>query len=172
MSKLKSYALAAVLVAVYAVIAQVYIPFPIVPLTFQCFTVALGGYVLGWRIGLISTLLYIGIGAVGLPVFSGFRGGVAVLLSPTGGFIWGFILLSILCGLGKNKKRLVAFTLGLLGLICCNAFGALQFFIVNGDKVLRAFVTACVPYMAKDALLLWAAASLSPSITAALLRKR
>lgn len=172
MSKMKSYAFAAVLVAVYAIVAQVYVPFPVVPLTFQCFSIALGGYVSGWRIGLISTLIYIGIGAVGLPVFSGFRGGAAVLLSPTGGFIWGFILLSILCGFGKSKKRLTAFTLGLLGLVCCNAFGVLQFFIVSGDKALCAFAATCVPYMVKDALLLWAAICLSPSITAAFLRKR
>lgn len=172
MSKLKGYALAAVLVAIYMLIAQVSLPFFIVPLTFQCFAIALGGYVTGWRTGLISTLIYIGVGAVGLPVFSGLRGGAAVLLSPTGGFIWGFIILAALCGLGRDKSKPVAFALGALGLVCCNVLGAVQFYIVEGGSALNSFITACAPYMIKDVMLLWVAVSISPSIKKALLRKK
>ena len=171
MSKLKSYALAAVLAAVYAVIAQITIPFPLVPLSFQCFAIALGGYAFGCRIGLISTALYIGIGAVGLPVFSGFRGGAEVLFGPTGGFIWGFILLALFCGFGKNKKRSAAFVLGMVGLIFCNALGVLQFSLL-GKSGITAFILTSAPYILKDAFLLWVAISLAPTVSASVLRKR
>lgn len=172
MSRIKASALAAVLAAVYAIIAQVAIPFPGVPLTFQCFAVALGGYVLGWRIGLMSTVLYIAIGAVGLPVFSGFRGGIEALLGATGGFIWGFAVLSVLCGLGRGKKRLASFSLGLLGLICCHAIGVLQFSLVTGSAPVSSFLVASAPYIIKDALLLWVAITISPSIYRAIFHKR
>lgn len=62
-----------------------------IPITFQTFIIAFTGYMLGSRNGVKATLIYILLGVVGLPVFSGFKGGVGVLLSITGGYIVGFI---------------------------------------------------------------------------------
>ncbi|MCA5010971.1 biotin transporter BioY, partial [Clostridioides difficile] len=67
--------------AVLAVISQLSIPMPTgVPITIQIFGVALIGTVLGWKLGFLATLIYILLGAVGLPVFSNFRGGIQFLL--------------------------------------------------------------------------------------------
>ena len=126
---------------------------------------------MGWRIGFVSAALYVGIGAVGLPVFSGVRGGVEALIGPTGGFIWGFLLLALFCGLGANKKPLPALALGLAGLVLCNALGFVQFAILNGGGA-EAFAVTTVPYVIKDAILLWVALTLAPSISRAVLRKR
>jgi biotin transport system substrate-specific component len=76
---------------VTALAAQVRIPLPFtpVPLTGQTFGVLLSGAVLGWRRGLGSQVLYLAVGASGLPVFAG-GGGVAYLLGPTAGYLWSF----------------------------------------------------------------------------------
>ncbi len=172
MSKVKKLALTAVLSALYAIIAQIAIPFPGVPLTLQCFAVALGGYVFGWRIGLFSTMLYIVIGAVGLPVFSSFRGGIEAIVGPTGGFIWGFCLLAVFCGLAKGKDKATAISLGMAGLTLCHFLGTAQFCLVTGGNALTAFIAASLPYILKDALLLCLAHSLSAPISKAIFRKR
>ena len=79
--------LAALFTAVTAVLSQTAIPTPFdVPLTLQTFAVALCGYTLGIKWGLASILTYILLGTAGVPVFSGFRGGVQVLFGATGGF--------------------------------------------------------------------------------------
>ena len=90
---------AALFTAITAVLSQTAIPTPFdVPLTLQTFAVALCGYVLGVKWGLASIAAYILLGTVGVPVFSGFRGGVQVLFGATGGFIFGFLFLTGLCG--------------------------------------------------------------------------
>ena len=76
--------LAGMFAAVMAVISQLSIPMPTgVPVTIQVFGVALVGAVLGWRLGLCSMLVYILIGAVGLPVFANFGGGIKSLVGLT-----------------------------------------------------------------------------------------
>ena len=80
--------LAGMFAAVLAVISQLSIPTPAgVPVTIQVFGVALVGAVLGWKLGLCSVLVYILIGAAGLPVFANFGGGIRSLIGLTGGYI-------------------------------------------------------------------------------------
>jgi biotin transport system substrate-specific component len=72
--------------AVMAVISQISLPMPTgVPITIQVFGIALIGTVLGWKLGGLATIVYILLGAIGLPVFSSFRGGVQVLAGMAGG---------------------------------------------------------------------------------------
>ena len=87
--------LCSLLAALTAICAWIAIPLPGISFTMQTFAVLLTLGLLGGRWGSISILLYLLLGIVGLPVFSGFRGGAAALLDPTGGFIWGFPV----CGL-------------------------------------------------------------------------
>ena len=88
--------LCAVMAAVTAVCAQISIPMPSgVPVTLQTFAVPLTGYLLGMKYGLISVAVYILLGAAGVPVFTGFRGGIGTIAGPTGGFIVGFLLMVI-----------------------------------------------------------------------------
>lgn len=92
--------------AVLAVMSQIAIPMPSgVPMTLQTFAVALAGAVLGWKLGALSALVYLLLGAAGVPVFSGMSGGLGVLLGKTGGFIFGFIFMALLCGLGAAQKN-------------------------------------------------------------------
>ena len=89
--------LAGMFAAVLAVISQLSIPTPAgVPVTIQVFGVALVGAVLGWKLGLCSVLVYILIGAAGLPVFANFGGGIRSLIGLTGGYIWAWPVMAVL----------------------------------------------------------------------------
>ena len=84
--------------AVLAVLSILQIPMPSgVPITLQTFAVALCGYVLGARKGLLSVALYLLIGFMGLPVFTGMTSGIGKLFGFTGGFLYGFLFLVFFC---------------------------------------------------------------------------
>jgi len=77
---------------------RVVLPWSPVPITLQTFTVLLAGVVLGKRWGAISQALYLGIGALGMPWFTGYKSGLQALAGPTGGYLIGFILAALLIG--------------------------------------------------------------------------
>ena len=120
------------------------------PFTMQTFGVFLTLLLLGARDGAIAIALYILLGAMGAPVFSGFNGGMGALLGPTGGYIVGFLLICPIYGLlCRNKAGLWAKALALfLGLLACYAFGTLWFVKVYGDTkgpiTLLAALSKCV----------------------------
>lgn len=152
--KVQSMAVTALITAAIAVLSIIQIPMPSgVPITLQTFAVAFAGYLLGAKKGTVSILLYIGIGAVGLPVFSGMKGGVSALAGPTGGFIWGFIFFALLCGLkNKSEKKYLPLLLGLIGLVICHALGALQYALLTTRPYFESVVLVCVPYLLKDGI--------------------
>lgn len=138
--------------AILAVLSQISVPVPMgVPVTLQTFAVALTGVVLAWKFGTISTLIYVLLGAVGVPVFAGFKGGAQVLVNYTGGFIWGFIVMTFLCGIGiQMKNKLIGMSLGFIGLAICHLFGVLQFMVVMNRGFKESFLLASAPYLMKD----------------------
>lgn len=145
--------------AVLSVLSILAIPMPSgVPLTLQTFAVALCGYVLGAKRGVATVFIYIVLGAVGMPVFSGMHGGISWLVGYTGGFLWGFIFLSVLCGAAMSTRRkLCRVILSGIGLTLCHAIGVLQFAIVAETSLKVAFVTVSAPYLIKDVISLMGA---------------
>ena len=86
--------------AVLAVISQISLPMPTgVPITIQVFGVALVGAVLGSRLGTTATLVYVLLGAIGLPIFANFSGGISSIVGVTGGYIWAWPIMTWLCGI-------------------------------------------------------------------------
>ena len=81
--------------ALIAVCSFIALPFFLIPITMQTYGIYFALFFLGGRAGFISVLLYVAIGAVGLPVFSGFSGGIARLFDAGGGFIWGFLIAAL-----------------------------------------------------------------------------
>ena len=140
------------LAAVLSILSQISIPMPSgVPVTLQTFAVALTGFILAWKLGAASTLVYILVGAVGVPVFSGFKGGVQVLLNYTGGFIWGFIIMVILCGIAATRtNKVIVALLSMAGLAICHLFGIIQFMFVMKMGFVESFLMASAPYIIKD----------------------
>ena len=153
-NRLQKMVIVGVFAAVMAVLSQISVPLPTgVPVTLQTFAVALCGYVLGAPMGCLALAVYLALGAVGLPVFAGFSGGIGALAGMTGGFLWGFLLMGLLCGLGASqRKRWLALALGLAGLAVCDLCGALQFSLVTSTSLPQAFLTACLPYLSKDVI--------------------
>ena len=96
-------ALAGLFAALTAVGAQVSIPIGPVPITLQTFFILLSGMIGGAVIGFLSQLIYVLLGAIGLPVFAGFRGGVVAILGPTGGYIISFPLAALASGFFFHK---------------------------------------------------------------------
>ena len=140
----------ALFVAIISVLAQISIPISIVPITMQIFAIALCGYMLSLNSAITTVCIYILLGAVGAPVFATFNGGFHVLLNYTGGFLWGFIPLVILCALCKNKTSI---PLGILGVIICHLVGIIQYSIVSKTSVWLSFIVASLPYILKDIIL-------------------
>lgn len=155
--------LAALFTAVIAVLSQTAIPTPFdVPLTLQTFAVALCGYTLGIKWGVASVAAYILLGAVGVPVFSGFKGGAQVLFGATGGFIFGFLFLTLLCGTADViKNKYIKCLPGFLGIAVCHLLGTAQYALLYKMGFVPAFLLVSSPYLIKDVLSVAAAFFLS-----------
>lgn len=142
-----------VMAALLAVMSQITIPLPFgIPFTLQTFAVALCGYLLGPASGTAAVGVYLVLGAVGVPVLAGFCGGLGFFAGVTGGFLWGFLPMALLCGLGvRSGKAVTALLLGGLGLAVCHLAGSFQFGLVSGTGFFEAFLTASAPFLIKDA---------------------
>jgi len=91
----------------------IYLPFTPVPITTQVLTVLLSGLFLGSRWAAISQIIYISIGVMGFPVFSGFKNGIVALAGPTGGYIIGFIAAAFISGyIYENSEKYSGNTAG------------------------------------------------------------
>ena len=97
-----------------------------------------------------SLNVYLLLGGVGAPVFASFNGGFHVLLSYTGGFLWGFIPLVLLCSVSKNKMSI---PLGVLGVFACHLIGTLQYSLVSKTNIWLSFIAASLPHILKDVIL-------------------
>lgn len=157
--------------AIIAICSWISIP-TAVPFTLQTFAVFFILSLFGGRKGTITIAVYILIGLAGLPVFSGFKGGPAVLLGPTGGYIVGFLITGILFILitkifGESHK-VVAISL-LLGLAACYTFGTIWFIKLysaeNGAISAFTALSWCVfPFVIPDIIKLVLAMGLSDRI--------
>lgn len=87
--------------AITCILAPFSVPIPIspVPISLTNLVLLISVYVLGWKDATVSFLIYLLIGAAGLPVFSGFAGGLGKIAGPTGGYLVGFIFMTIIAGL-------------------------------------------------------------------------
>jgi len=139
---------------IIAICAWLTVP-AVVPFTMQTFGVFFALLFLGGKRGTASIALYIILGAVGLPVFSGFSCGTGYILGATGGYILGFLITGIIYiifeKIGKSTKMAI-FSL-ILGLLACYAFGTLWFSIYKEDMSFIPALSVCVvPFIIPDLL--------------------
>ncbi|MBQ9253009.1 MAG: biotin transporter BioY [Clostridia bacterium] len=155
-------------IALIAVCSWISVPMTI-PFTLQTFAVCLVTGLLGLKLGLWSVGGYILLGAIGVPVFSGFRGGLGALLGTTGGYIVGFLFTALVVGLAVRRfgRKLWPLILSMaVGILLCYAFGTAWFMIVyaraTGPISLGTALGWCVfPYLIPDAVKLTLAALLT-----------
>ncbi|MCL2057891.1 MAG: biotin transporter BioY, partial [Oscillospiraceae bacterium] len=151
---IRDICLIGVFAAIIAVMSQLRIPMPYgVPMTLQTLAVPLAGIVLGAKKGALATLVYILLGAVGAPVFSGFTGGIGVVIGMTGGFILSFPLMALVAGLAESKKSIVWLASGLVAGAAINYLcGALWFSLVMSSSIITAFAACVQPFILTDVI--------------------
>lgn len=139
-------------------------PFSLVPITGQTLAVMLTGSILSVRQAYWSMLAYLLIGAVGVPVFSGFSGGIGVLLGPTGGYLIGYLpgvmLIALLKGQNNNLCSLaLANSIGGIGIVY--VLGITWLNLVTGIGFQKAIMTGALPFIPGDILKVIAATIIS-----------
>lgn len=136
--------------------AQVRLPVPFspVPVTAQVFVVLLFGLIFGKEIGVGSQLFYVGLGGMGLPLFSGLSGGFAALAGPTGGYILGFLPAVYLVGWLSERFKLTRLTeiflAGFAGLVVIYFFGSLQLSLFLNSGLMETVALGVVPFIWVD----------------------
>lgn len=160
--RLRWLLLSAIFAAITAVLSQLTIPLPLIPITGQTLAVGLTATILGSRYGTLAMLIYVALGAAGLPVFTEASGGLHVLFGKSGGYIIGFVLTAYVSGLYLEKTRftltnaIIANIIGMFITLACGsiqlkyvldipwdkaiAFGATPFIVVGVIKAVLASV--------------------------------
>ena len=147
------------------------LPFSPIPLSLTHLPVFLSLYLLGWRSGTISYLIYLLIGLIGMPVFSGFAGGLGKLAGPTGGYLLGFIFMTVISGMiiEKTNGRFLPSIIGMaFGNIIVYLFGTGWLCLQMNLGLKEGFVLGVIPYIPGDLLKIIAAALAGPYLKKAL----
>lgn len=158
MNKTLPFVRSALCAAVIAVCAWLTVP-SVVPFTMQTFAVFLTLWVLGGGYGTLAIAVYLLLGAVGVPVFAGFKGGIGALLGTTGGYLIGFLVTGGIYALAQKlfgTRLWVRIAALVIGLLACYAFGTAWFCIVyartNGAIGVGTALSWCVlPFLLPDA---------------------
>ena len=155
-NKVQRIAIIAIAAAFMAISSQLTIPLPLVPLTLQTLSVGIIATVLKPVDSLFSILVYLVLGAIGLPVFAGGAAGFGVILGPTGGFLIGFLIqaqqVAQLCNLAPVIKstsgKITLFILAnIIGTIWCLAMGTVWLAIAGGLSLQAGFNAGFLPFI-------------------------
>lgn len=145
----------ALVAAIMCILAPASIPlgFTLIPITLGTFAVLMAGIILGRTRGTICVLIYILLGAVGLPIFSGYTGGIQKILGPTGGYLWGYLFLVWITGFFvehfKGKWYMCAIG-SVLGVAFCYFFGTIWMMISLNMTFWQAFAQGVAPFVVFD----------------------
>lgn len=143
----------ALMAALMCVLCPVSVPIGPIPISLSILVILLTVYVLGtWR-ALVSYTVYLLLGVVGMPVFSGFQGGLAKLAGPTGGYLAGFWLMILVAGIimEKGKRNLLLTILGMLvGVAIDYAVGTAWFVFQTESTVVHALDVCVYPFIPFD----------------------
>lgn len=162
-SNLYKLVLTGIFAAVVAVCSWISIPLPFtqVPINLAILGVLLAGGLLGSKYGALSLIIYILLGAVGVPVFAGFGAGLGTLVGPTGGYIVGYVLCAAVAGLGASSSaaskiskhpslRLAAFMA--LGVAACYTFGTIWYVLLMKTSLWVGLISCVFPFIPLDAI--------------------
>ena len=135
----------AIFASITAILAQISIPLPFstVPLTMQVFAVTISGIILGAKKGLISQLIYVTLGAIGMPVFAGMSGGMGMVFGYTGGFIISFPIMA---------------------LVINYSIGTLWYSFVAGVGIVQGFTVCVAPFLIADIIKICLATTIGISV--------
>ncbi|MBP3305913.1 MAG: biotin transporter BioY [Oscillospiraceae bacterium] len=150
--KIYTLTVTAVMTAVTCILAPISISIGTIPISFTNLAIYLSLFLLGWKIGTVSVVVYLLIGLTGIPVFSGFTGGVAKLVGPTGGYLIGFIPMAVVAGLviEKTNNRFLQFAGMVAGTAIAYALGTAWYCVVMNSGVVAALSVCVFPFIPVD----------------------
>lgn len=175
-NRTKSIAFCGLSIALITVCAWITVPFGPVPFTLQTFAMTFVLLALKPKEAVASIVLYVLIGAIGLPVFSSMKGGFAALAGPTGGFIWGFVIGAIVAAVllavfekkGGKRPIYVEVIAAVIFLVICYLCGWVQLAFVAQMGMAAAFAAAVAPFIIIDAVKLAVAIAVARAVRKAL----
>ncbi|MBO8169758.1 MAG: biotin transporter BioY [Thermoanaerobacteraceae bacterium] len=168
--------LVAMFAAITAVMAQISIPIPFspVPITMQVFAVCLAAGILGARLAATSMVVYTLLGIAGVPVFAQGKAGLPVVLGPTGGYIWGFIIAAFVMGAIVDRVKHPGYKTMLLammvGLVIIYTTGTIQLAKIVGLGPVEAIAAGVGWFLPLDVVKIFLAAGIGYSVRNALIR--
>ena len=173
--KIQDLTLIALMAALTCILGpmSITLPFTPVPISFTNLVIYFAVMVIGMKRGTISYLVYLLIGAVGLPVFSGFSGGLAKLAGPTGGYLIGFLFMIPLTGIlfeKTGKSFWKQFGAMVLGTLVCYLFGTVWLCLQLNLDFIGGLGVGVIPYLPGDTAKIILAALIGPVIVKALKR--
>ncbi len=151
----KNIASIGLMTAVLCLLGPISLPIGLVPITLGTLGIYLTAYLLGWKKGVLCTIIYLLLGMVGVPVFSNFGAGLAKLVGPTGGYLIGFIPMSLIIGLFADKFRNNK-PMQLLGMILATivlyAIGTAWLSVAAKLTFAKALAAGVTPFIVGDAI--------------------
>ena len=178
-ARLKSMVFVALMAAFLCIFSPISIPLPLVPITLQTFGVFLVSALLGWKRGTVAVLIYLLLGLIGLPVFSGWTGGFSSFATPSSGYIIGFLFTALLTGflIDRFSRQFWMYPVAMAaGLAVCYLFGTIWFLVYMNVWMSTPYsfweaVLICVlPFLVGDAVKIAAATALSYPLRKQLVR--
>lgn len=152
----RKMAIIALMTAVLCILAPISIPVFIspVPISLGVLAIYLTAYVLSPLDATISVIIFILLGTFGLPVFSGYSGGLSKLVGPTGGYIIGFLFTVYISSLFIHMKKGIIFdVIGMItGLALCYILGTIWFSYQQGKGFIASLLLCVVPFLIGDAI--------------------
>ena len=147
----------ALMTSIICIIApfSVPIPFSIVPISCATFAVYLSAGILGAKSGVISVAIYILLGFVGVPVFAGWSAGAGVVLGPTGGYIFGFMIIAYFTGtfIKRCNNSIFYMAVGMIiGTIGCYGIGSVWLGLQLNLSIWQALMVGVIPYVLGDVI--------------------
>ena len=162
----------AIVAALICVASPFSIPLPgLVPISLGTFAIYLGSALLGGKRATVAVAVFILIGAVGLPVFTGFTGGFAKLLGVTGGYIIGYVPLAYITGFFSERfnNKILFMPVGMaVGTVALYAFGTAWFMSATGSGLASALMSCVVPFLIGDGVKIAVATAIAKPLQARL----
>lgn len=155
----KDLVLTALMAAVICVVSPWSLSLGPIPFSLSIFAIYLSVYILGWKRGTLATAIYLLIGLVGLPVFSGFSGGPQKLFGPTGGFLLGYLPMAVFIGVFLEKllakrltllRRLLCILAVFAGTMILYLFGSIWYAFQAGVDFGASFAVCAAPFLLID----------------------
>lgn len=165
----KSLVLIGLMTAITCIIAPFVFPLPgsPVPITLGTLALYISIFVLGWKRAAVSCVIYLLLGLIGIPVFSGFSAGPAKIAGPTGGYLLGYLFLIIVAGIlieHRSNNRIICAIALMLGTTLCYLFGTLWLKYQMSLTFPAALATGVLPYISGDLLKIVIAITVGPAL--------